>query len=78
MLTKRMVKNWILPVLTSLSFFPNEWSKTRFDHLAILPKWGQMLFDLNSETKFEILSSFAHFMTPFAKFLKFEFFGSLL
>ena len=45
----KMAKNWMLPV---------------FDHF-FGPKGGQMLSDLNFETRSGIISSFAEYMTHF-------------
>ena len=41
------------------------------------PKGGQMMFDLNFETRYEILSSFPDYMTPFCKNYQFLNFWSL-
>ena len=52
----------ILP--QNLNFYPKtvkNWILPIFDHAY--QKWSQMLPDLNSETRFEILSSFAAYMT---------------
>ena len=52
--------------LASQTFFrPDllDWSWPIFDRF--LPKGGQMLFDVNSEPRFEILSSFAAYIIPF-------------